>query len=69
LQVARGGEEAQAFYCAADDSILVCGLLNGTANVYEINTNFFLICPDKGNIFSIFSFINPSINKSFVSII
>ena len=63
MQVSRGGEEAQAFYCAADDSILVCGLLNGTANVYEINTNRLLAvldCQSSG------AFVQLSVGKGFV---
>jgi len=63
FQVSRGGEESQAFYCAADESVLVCGLLNGTANVYEIKTNRLLAvldCQSSG------AFVQLSVGKDFV---
>ena len=38
IVVSRIDEESQIFWCAADNKIAVCGLLNGTANVYDIQT-------------------------------
>ena len=63
FQVSRGGEEAQAFYCAANDSVLVCGLLNGTANVYQMKTNKLLAvldCQSSG------AFVQLSVGKKFI---
>ena len=47
LQVAAGvGVESQVWTCKADQKILVCGLLNGTANVFNTETKTLLTVLD-----------------------
>jgi len=63
LQVSKSGEESQVFYCCANDSILVCGLLNGTANVYSL-TSYRLVavldCQSSG------AFVQLSIGSEYI---
>ena len=47
LQVAAGvGLESQVWTCKADEKIVVCGLLNGTANVFSTETRTLLTVLD-----------------------
>lgn len=46
LEVARGGVESQVWTCRADQKIVVCGLLNGTANVFNTETKTLLTVLD-----------------------
>ena len=46
LCVARGGLECQVWTCRAHQNTVVCGLLNGTANVFNIETGTLLTVLD-----------------------
>ena len=63
IVISRIDEESQIFWCVADNKIVVCGLLNGTANVYDIQTGALktvLDCQSSGG------FVQLSLSKDYI---